>query len=65
MEKIPTVEEFLPKNSNGMYSRNEVETAMIEFAKLHVKAALAEVGCKIIGPSAGSIKDIYPLENIK
>ena len=37
----------------------------IAFAKLHVEAALAEVGCKIIGPAAGSIKDIYPLENIK
>lgn len=37
----------------------------IAFAKLHVEAALAEVGCKIIGPSAGSIKDMYPQENIK
>lgn len=27
MEKLPTAEEFLPKNSNGMYSRNEVEKA--------------------------------------
>ena len=33
MEKIPTAEEFLPKNENGRYSRNEVEKAMIEFAK--------------------------------
>jgi hypothetical protein len=65
MKKIPTAEEFLPKNSNGMYSRNEVEKAMIDFAKLHVEAALAEVGCKIIGPAAGSIKDMYPQENIK
>lgn len=42
MEKIPTAEAFLPKNINGKYSRNEVEKAMIEFAKLHVEAALKE-----------------------
>lgn len=30
--KMPTASEFLPKNNNGKYSRNEVEKAMIEFA---------------------------------
>lgn len=42
MEKLPTAEGFLPKNENGKYSRNEVETAMIEFAKLHVTQALKQ-----------------------
>lgn len=78
MEKIPTVEEFLPKNSNGMYSRNEVETAMIEFAKLHVEAALKAASEGQIkkdiymmtehGESMNwkeSILNSYPLENIK
>jgi hypothetical protein len=37
-----TAEKFLPKNENGRYSRNEVETAMIVFAKMHVEAALKE-----------------------
>jgi hypothetical protein len=44
---IPTAEEFLPKNENGIYSRNEVEKAMIEFAKLHVEAALKDVEQKL------------------
>ena len=46
MEKIPTIDEFLPKNSNGKYSRNEVEKAMIAFAKLHVESALKEASEK-------------------
>jgi hypothetical protein len=60
MEKIPTAREFY----DAHYSDDAV-VMMIDFAKMHVEAALAEVGCKIIGPAAGSIKDMYPLENIK
>ena len=47
MEKIPTAEDFLPKNENGRYSRNGVEKAMIEFAKLHVEAALKDIEKKL------------------
>ena len=43
MEKIPTAEEFLPKNSNGMYSRNEVEKAMTEFARVRVDKVVKEM----------------------
>jgi hypothetical protein len=48
MEKIPTAKEFLPKNSNGKYSRNEVEKAMIEFAKLHVEAMMKDMEQKLL-----------------
>lgn len=76
--ETPTAEEFLPKNSNGMYSRNEVETAMIEFAKLHVEKALKEAsqqaeisnkpkfsGDYNLVVDEDSILNSYPLENIK
>ncbi len=80
MKDLPTVEEFLPKNENGRYSRNEVEKAMIEFAKLHVEAALKEASKKAqikyeysgnVGEYCDEFVDVnsiinsYPLENIK
>jgi hypothetical protein len=77
MGKIPTAEEFLPKNENGKYSRNEVEKAMIEFAKLHVEACKKElselVDKRLEGESeikaflidGSSILFAYPLTNIK
>jgi hypothetical protein len=81
MEQIPTAEEFLPKNENGRYSRNGVEKAMIEFAKLHVEAALKEAsenGQAFVNGNGewvssnvtafinkGSILNSYPLDNIK
>jgi len=37
--KIPTAEEFIVNNLNS-FDWKEVKFAMIEFAKLHVKAAL-------------------------
>lgn len=43
MNKIPTAEEFLKKNIDYVLeidAKNDVEEAMIEFAKLHVEAAL-------------------------
>lgn len=79
--KTPTASEFLPKNNNGKYSRNEVEKAMIEFAKLHVEAALkaaskkaqcedgaiVDLGFEIISASVDkdSILNSYSLNNIK
>ena len=75
MEKIPKAEMFLPKNSNGMYSRNEVEKAMIEFAKLHVEAIRGEILESVPYLAAADsvsnsqlrelILSSYPLENIK
>ena len=43
MSKIPTAEEFLRKNIDYVLEKDckeDVENAMIEFAKLHVEAAL-------------------------
>lgn len=78
MEKIPTAEEFyiqkgfMPSHHNLGY---DIKTAMIEFAKLHVKAAIKT--CIEEAPSGSStdtvsyedvaeaLKDCYPLDNIK
>lgn len=69
MSKILTAKEFVLKDCDGYlagdYTPREVYSLMIGFAKLHVEAALTEVGNKVIGPAAGSIRYIYPLDNIK
>jgi hypothetical protein len=80
MEKIPTAEEFvqnfLLKNHKGNVGSNN-EKLMIEFAKLHVEAALKEVINNVeiddydvhgqYSPSINenSILNSYPLDNIK
>ena len=51
MEKIPTAEEFLSKNIDYVLEKDckeDVEYAMIEFAKLHVQAALKEASEKAL-----------------
>jgi hypothetical protein len=66
--QIPTAENFLLDYELGNTGKIDIEDtreALIEFAKLHVEAALTAVGNEIIGPAAGSVRDIYPLENIK
>jgi hypothetical protein len=63
--QIPTALEFLHRDESGVFNEVDITQAMIEFAKLHVEAALIAVGNEIIGPVAGSVRDIYPLENIK
>jgi hypothetical protein len=73
MEKIPTAEAFLKMNNIKAYP---IDTQMmIEFAKLHVEAAIKE--CIESAPSGSStdtvsyedvvkaLKDCYPLSNIK
>ena len=64
-KQIPTALEFLHRDESSVYNEIDITQAMIEFAKLHVKAALIAVENEIIGPAAGSVRDIYPLENIK
>lgn len=71
MKKIPTAEEFVSSYSPD--TRDQVPEMLIEFAKLHVKAALeaaaenAETteyyGALIIDDE--SILSAYPEENIK
>ena len=84
MGKIPTAEEFLGKNIDYVLEKDckeDVKQAMIEFAKLHVEAALKEASEKartkdIWEGNTGSeycdtvidtdsIINCYPLENIK
>ncbi len=78
MKKIPTAKEFIQNyiEENNHDSNIDVEDALIEFAKLHVEAALKEALESI--PCLGSSSDIatyeevedavlnsYPLTNIK
>lgn len=76
---IPTADEFLRQKPfiNGM-KRGDQQIAMIEFAKLHVMAALKAADDKadvtvidvdmtgtIWGVDSDTILNAYPLENIK
>jgi hypothetical protein len=75
MNKIPTAEEFWFKNT-GQNINQEEYSAMIEFAKLHVEAALKEASKKVTvtrdkefytlsNVNKNSILKSYPLTNIK
>ncbi len=72
MEKIPTAE-YIFKENTGYGINQEEYSAMIEFAKLHVEAALKEavkhlpyddkINQSLLDERA--ILTSYPLENIK
>ena len=72
---IPTAEEFLKNfnekegNIDKLYYDSYVKKSMIEFAKLHVEAALKEANEKAIMTgyvdSGQTILNAYPLINIK
>ena len=65
MEKIPTAKELFYE----MLDKNEECTStemMIEFAKLHVEAALKKASeATLLYDFKEEIKDSYPLTNIK
>lgn len=77
MNNIPTAEELMQSKNGDDYTHwEEIHDMMIEFAKLHVKAALKEASENV--PGFGSSTDIpdwkevekellnsYPLDNIK
>jgi hypothetical protein len=77
--KIQTAEEFLSKNIDYVLEndcKEDVKTAMIEFAKLHVESALKNASEKstvirdeefytISHVNKNSILNAYPLTNIK
>ena len=74
MSKIPTAEEFLDANTSGIIDEIKCKELMIEFAKIHVEAALKEANRKVIVTyyydegirvNKDSILNAYPLENIK
>jgi hypothetical protein len=75
MNKMPTAEEFFKLYSDntslseGHYDYLVDETsfkeAMIEFAKLHVEAALKEASEAAFPDSKWDVENAYPLTNIK
>jgi len=82
MEEIPTAEELLNKeyyhivldSKDTWVNVGDIERAMIEFAKLHVEAALkatyenieyTEVDSSVPYVVEDSILNSYPLSNIK
>jgi len=84
MKKLPTAEELILKTGsyefwdNFYVVKEEIKDAMIEFAKLHVEAALKKASKKAEIIDVGidyaimefvvdksSILNSYPLENIK
>ena len=72
MSKIPTVKEFLKGRSwkSGMNLQERIHESMIEFAKLHVEAALKEAKNSLkdgyVTPQdEQDILNAYPLTNIK
>lgn len=62
---IPTAEEVLKKsNATGMaFNREAIQETMIEFAELHVRAALLEALDSI--PCLGSSTDIPTYEEVE
>ena len=73
MEQMPTAEEWLKHFEENAYPSTSISECMIEFAKLHVEAALKEASEKSIKKEgqitdrklSESILNSYPLENIK
>ena len=72
MNKIPTAEEFLKGRpwKDGMNLQERIYESMIEFAKLHVEAALEEAKNSLkdgyVTPQdEQDILNAYPLTNIK
>lgn len=55
---IPTAEELLTKGWRNLVSREEALKAMIEFAKLHVEAALKANDCGELGLIKYSLNNI-------
>ena len=75
MSKIPTTAELLKDKTQfgtygNMYKREDVSKKMIEFAKLHVEAALEEAknllkDGYVTPQDEQDILNAYPLTNIK
>ncbi len=61
MNKISTVEEFYKQTTGCVMNHRDIKIAMIEFAKLHVEAALLAAEEEV----DGGLSYVYPLENIK
>lgn len=58
--KLPTAKEFLKENAPC-----SIEGFMIEFARMHVKAALEEADGEVPLPYSEGVLNCYPPERIK
>ena len=69
MKNIPTAQEFLNRDESGVFNEVDITQTMIEFAKLHVEAALKAAADDYSEGSSDivqeSIINAYPLTNIK
>lgn len=67
MNTLPTAEETYTKVTGCIINHKDVKTAMIEFAKLHVEAALKEAANSVViqGVNGNAVINSYPLKNIK
>ena len=74
LDNMITAEEFYKQTTGCVINHVDIKNAMIEFAKLHVEAALKEASEKAewkgytlaaVEICNYSILDAYPLENIK
>jgi hypothetical protein len=63
MNNIPTAEETYLKYTQCVMNHEDIKVAMIEFAKLHVEAALKEALESI--PCLGSSSDIATYEEVE
>jgi hypothetical protein len=59
-KKLPTAKEFLRENAPC-----SIEGFMIEFARMHVKAALEEADGEVPLPYSEGVLNCYPPERIK
>ena len=66
--QIPTALEFLHRDESGIFNEVDITQAMIEFAKLHVEAALKAAADNYSEGSSDivheSIINAYPFSNI-
>ena len=67
--QILTALEFLHKDESGVFNEVDITQAMIEFAKLHVAAALKAAADDYSEGSSDIVQECiinaYPLDNIK
>ena len=68
-KQIPTAEQFLSRDESGVFNEVDIVQAIIEFAKLHVEAALKAAANDYSEGSSDivheSIINSYSLNNIK
>ncbi len=73
LNKIPTAEEFYRQTTGCVMNHGDIKKAMIEFAKLHIEAALKTANLEMFkfvdekedDDYKPQILNSYPLENIK